>query len=415
MEERNNTPQQVPPESPRKKTEPAQPPSGAYAKILAIGIGGGGNNAINNMVESGVKNIDFLAVNTDCQALDNALTEQKLQIGKKITNGLGAGGDPEIGRRAAEESRDEISKILAGYHMVFITAGMGGGTGTGASPIIADIAKKTGALTIGVVTLPFNFEGRPRSLVADEGIERLKNAVDTLIVIQNDRLLKIADERVSFLDAFGMADDVLRQAIHGINEVISTIGLINVDFADVRTVMSEGGAALMAIGEASGEDRARKAAQMALTNELLDITINGANGILFNVTAGPDVTMKEVDQAAEIIRETADPNAKIFMGMVIDPAMGEKIRITLIATGFGQIRSSRPLVSRSEAAGTRRPATPPAPGVTTPAATTPAPGASGKPVPPIQRVGGLADDDEASRDNLEVPAFLRRYKGDSKE
>lgn len=410
MEERKAI-QPTPPEASKKKIEPPSPPAnGSYAKILAIGVGGGGNNAINNMVESGIKNIDFLAVNTDCQALDNALTDHKLQIGKKITNGLGAGGDPEIGRRAAEESRDEVSKIITGYHMVFITAGMGGGTGTGASPIIADIAKKSGALTIGVVTLPFNFEGRPRSLVADEGIERLKNAVDTLIVIQNDRLLKIADERVSFLDAFGMADDVLRQAIHGINEVISTIGLINVDFADVRAVMSEGGSALMSIGEATGDDRARKAAQMALTNELLDITINGANGILFNVTAGPDVTMKEVDQAAEIIRETADPNAKIYMGMVIDPAMKEKVRITLIATGFGTIRSSRPLVSRSEALGSKRPVNQPPPG------TGPLTGAGTKPVPPIQRVGSPGDeDDSAARDNLEVPAFLRRYKGDGKD
>jgi cell division protein FtsZ len=269
--------------------------------------------------------------------------------------------------------------------MIFITAGIGGGTGTGAAPIISDIAKKAGALTIGVVTRPFSFEGRQRQRVADEGIERLKNAVDTLIVIQNDRLLKIVDKRAGIQEAFSMADDVLRQGIRGISELITIPGLINLDFADVRTIMAEGGAALMAVGTASGEDRARKAAQMAITNELLDVTINGASGILFNITGGPNMSLFEVNQAAEIIQETADPNANLIFGAVIDENMADSVRITVIATGFGQIRTSRPRFTMGEPVE--------------------------KEQPPVQRPGVLEEKGRASVDeNLEVPAFLRRYR-----
>ncbi len=357
----------------------------SYAKIKVIGVGGAGNNAVNRMITEGMAGVDFITINTDAQALDASLAKTRLQVGKKLTRGLGAGGDPEVGRKAAEESREELLQAVGEADMVFITAGIGGGTGTGASPIIADIARKAGALAIGVVTRPFSFEGRQRERVAAEGIERLKNAVDTLIVIQNDRLLKIVDKRASLHEAFSTADDVLRQGIQGISELITVPGLINLDFADVRTIMSEGGAALMAVGAASGEDRARKAAQQAITNELLDVTINGASGILFNVTGGVDMSLYEVNQAAEIIKETADPNANLIFGAVIDEEMGDMMRITVIATGFGQIRTSRPRF-RTEA------------------------------VPQdLQRPLSIDEQPAAPRDyeeNLEMPAFLRRRNRD---
>ncbi len=315
--------------------------SESYAKIKVIGAGGAGNNAVNRMIEEGMTGVEFVAVNTDAQSLDSSLAKTRLQIGSKLTRGLGAGGDPEVGRKAAEESREDIAKTIDQADMVFITAGIGGGTGTGSSPIVAEVAKEQGALTIGVVTRPFSFEGRQRDRVAVEGIERLKNAVDTLIVIQNDRLLRIVDKRASLQEAFSLADDVLRQGIQGISELITVPGLINLDFADVRTIMSEGGAALMAVGTAAGEDRAQKAAEQAITNELLDVTINGASGILFNVTGGMDMSLFEVNQAAEIIRETADPNANLIFGAVVDEAMGDSIRVTVIATGFGKVVSQR--------------------------------------------------------------------------
>lgn len=356
----------------------------SYAKIKVIGIGGGGNNAVNRMIEEGMAGVDFISVNTDAQALDTCLAKHRVQIGKKLTRGLGAGGDPEIGRKAAEESREELTQAIGEADMVFLTAGIGGGTGTGASPIIADIAKKNGALTIGVVTRPFSFEGRQRERVAMEGIERLKNAVDTLIVIQNDRLLKIVDKRASLKEAFSIADDVLRQGIQGISELITVPGLINLDFADVRTIMAEGGAALMAVGTASGEDRARKAAQMAITNELLDITINGASGILFNITGGPDLSLHEVNQAAEIIKETADPNANLIFGAVVDESMGDNLRITVIATGFGQIKTARPRFGLEQPASAAKPQD-------------------------LQRPTAMDEEQPRSfEENLEMPAFLRR-------
>jgi len=364
--------------------------AGSYASIKVIGVGGGGSNAVNRMIQEGMSGVDFLVVNTDAQALDTTLSRGTVQIGKKLTRGLGAGGDPEMGRKAAEESREDISAAIGEADMVFITAGLGGGTGTGAAPIIADVAKKAGALTIGVVTRPFSFEGRHRERTAQEGTERLKNAVDTLIVIQNDRLLKIVDKRASLQEAFSIADDVLRQGIQGISELITIPGLINLDFADVRAIMAEGGAALMAVGVASGEERARKAAQQAITNELLDVTINGASGILFNVTGGPDMSLFEVNQAAEIIRETADPNANLIFGAVIDDAMGENMRVTVIATGFGQIRTTRPRF------GTDR------------IQSVPPQQLQHSPMSTIDEEAPAPSPSSFEESNLEVPAFLRR-------
>ncbi len=306
----------------------------SFARIKVIGVGGGGSNAVNRMIEEGLAGIEFVAVNTDAQALLLSDAQTRVRIGDKTTRGLGAGGNPETGQKSAEESAEELYEVVKGSDMVFIAAGIGGGTGTGASPIIAQIAKEVGALTIGVVTRPFTFEGAKRDQVAQAGIAELKEHVDTLIVIPNDRLLQIADKRASLQQAFKLADDVLRQGIQGISELITIPGLINLDFADVRTIMSEGGAALMAVGMASGEDRARLAAEQAITSTLLDITIDGAHGILFNITGGPDLSLYEVNQAAAIIKETAHPNVNLIFGAVIDPNMTDEIRVTVIATGF---------------------------------------------------------------------------------
>ncbi|MFQ5399572.1 MAG: cell division protein FtsZ [Anaerolineae bacterium] len=304
------------------------------ALIRVVGVGGGGSNAVNRMIDENIPGVDFIAINTDQQALLSSKSRLHLQIGERTTRGLGSGGDPTIGERAAEESLDDLRQALKGSDMVFITAGMGGGTGTGATPIVAKIAREAGALAIGVVTKPFSFEGTKRAQVAEAGIENLKEHVDTLIVIPNDRLLERADKRISLLDSFRMADDVLRQGIQGISELITVPGLINLDFADVRAIMSMGGAALMAVGYGTGEDRARIAAEQALSSNLLDVTIDGARGILFNVTGGPDLSLFEIDQAAFIIRETAHPDVNLIFGAVIDETMGDELRITVIATGF---------------------------------------------------------------------------------
>ncbi|MBW8009839.1 MAG: cell division protein FtsZ [Chloroflexi bacterium] len=305
-----------------------------FARIKVVGVGGGGCNAVNRMIDEGMHGIEFVAVNTDAQALMLANASTRVRIGDKLTRGLGSGGDPENGRKSAEESAEDLYNVLRGADMVFITAGIGGGTGTGASPIVAQIAREVGALSIGVVTRPFTFEGARRKTAAEAGIAKLKEQVDTLIVIPNDRLLQIVDKRATLNEAFSMADDVLRQGIQGISELITIPGLINLDFADVRTIMAEGGAALMAVGNAAGEDRARDAAEQAITSELLDITIDGARGILFNVTGGNDLSLFEVNQAAAIIKETAHPDVNLIFGAVIDPNMGDEIRITVIATGF---------------------------------------------------------------------------------
>ena len=306
----------------------------SFARIKVVGVGGGGCNAVNRMIDEGLQGVDFVAVNTDAQALMQSKATTRVRIGEKLTRGLGSGGDPETGRKAAEESAEQMYEVLRGSDMVFITSGMGGGTGTGAAPIMAQIAKEVGALTIGVVTRPFTFEGSRRIQSAETGISKLKEQSDTLIVIPNDRLLQIVDKRANLNQAFRMADDVLRQGVQGISELITVPGLINLDFADVRTIMSEGGAALMAVGSAKGEEAASKAAEQAISSQLLDITIDGAHGILFNVTGGSDLTLYDVNQAAAIIKETAHPDVNLIFGAVIDPNMKDEVRITVIATGF---------------------------------------------------------------------------------
>ena len=315
----------------------------SFAQIKVIGVGGGGSNAVNRMVEEGIHGVEFIAINTDSQALLLSEAPQRVRIGDKLTRGLGAGGDPIIGEKAAEESREEIDAIVDGADMVFITAGMGGGTGTGAAPIIAEISREAGALTIGVVTRPFTFEGSRRRVVCEDGMERLKEKVDTLIIIPNDRLLDIVDKKASIQAAFRLADDVLRQGIQGISELITVPGLINLDFADVKAIMSEGGAALMAVGRATGDNRAAEAAQQAISSALLDITIEGARGILFNVRGSNDLSLFEVNEAAEIVRKAAHPDVNLIFGAVIDPTMNDEIQITVIATGFdgtAQLRRS---------------------------------------------------------------------------
>ncbi|SES73241.1 cell division protein FtsZ [Anaerobranca gottschalkii] len=305
-----------------------------FAHIKVIGVGGGGSNAVNRMISSGLKGVDFIVANTDAQALHNSQADVKIQLGDKITKGLGAGANPEIGRQSAEETREEIAKALKGADMVFVTAGMGGGTGTGAAPIIAEIAKEQGALTVGVVTKPFSFEGRKRQGFAEKGIENLKEKVDTLIVIPNDRLLQVTDKNVTMLEAFKIADDVLLQGVKGISDLIAVPGLINLDFADVKTIMKETGSALMGIGIASGENRASVAANQAVSSPLLETSINGAKGVLLNISGGTNLGLHEVQEAAAVVEKYVDADANIIFGAVIDESMGDEIKVTVIATGF---------------------------------------------------------------------------------
>lgn len=312
-----------------------KPTNTTFAKIKVIGVGGGGGNAVNSMIQSGqIQGVEFISINTDAQALLTSHAETKLQIGSNFTKGLGSGADPDVGRTAAEESYDKIKELLFDTDMVFITAGMGGGTGTGASPIIAEIAKESGALTVAVVTKPFTFEGVRRMQAAEEGIEGLRDSVDTLIVIPNQRLMDVVDKKMTLLDAFRLADNVLGQGVQGISDLITVPGLINVDFADVKTVMSESGSALMGIGEATGENRATTAARMAIASPLLEVSIEGAKGILYNIIGGSDMTMTEVSDASSIIASAADPEANIIFGATINEELGSKIRISVIATGF---------------------------------------------------------------------------------
>ncbi len=305
-----------------------------YAQIKVIGVGGGGSNAVNRMIESGLKGVEFVAINTDVQALHLSKAENRIQIGEKLTKGLGAGANPEIGFQAAEESRNDIEAAIKGTDMVFVTAGMGGGTGTGAAPIVAEIAKELGALTVGVVTKPFIFEGWKRQAQADAGIANIKSKVDTLITIPNEKLLQVVDKNTSINDAFRIADDVLRQGVQGISDLIAVPGLINLDFADVKTIMQETGTALMGIGVASGENRASLAARTATSSPLLETSIEGARGVLLNITGGASLGLFEVNEAAEIIAQAVDPEANIIFGAVIDESMGEEVRVTVIATGF---------------------------------------------------------------------------------
>lgn len=324
------------------------------AKIKVVGVGGGGSNAINRMMSAGLRGVEFIALNTDAQALRMSEAPQRLQIGEKLTKGLGAGANPEIGKKAAEESKEQLGEILAGTDMVFITCGMGGGTGTGAAPVIAEIAKDQGALTVGVVTKPFSFEGRRRMTQADQGVAALKDKVDTLIVIPNDRLLQVAEKNTSIMEAFGIADDVLRQGVQGISDLIIVPGLINLDFADVRTIMNDAGSALMGIGLASGENRAMEAARAAISSPLLESSIEGAKGVLMNITGSSDLGLFEVNEAAEIVSSSADPDALVIFGAVIDENMGDSIKVTVIATGFEATRQQTQQVPGYRPAAARR-------------------------------------------------------------
>jgi cell division protein FtsZ len=351
-----------------------------FASIKVVGVGGGGSNAVNRMISAGLRGVEFIAINTDTQALSLSQAERKIPIGVKLTRGLGAGGDHDVGRAAAEEMRDDLQDALDGADMVFVTAGMGGGTGTGGAPVIARIARELGALTIGVVTRPFTFEGRRRALSAEIGIENLKQQVNTLITIPNDRLLHIVDRSMSLIESFRKADDILRQAVQGIADLITVPGLINLDFADVRTVMAEAGAALIGIGSAAGEDRAVRAAREAISSPLLETSMEGARGVLLSITGGTNVSLAEVNDAAEVITDAADPEANIIFGAVIDEAMGDEVRITVIATGFERGANAVPVdipdvIGMSE--------TGPAPGIS-PASTVP-----------------IIDD-------IDIPAFLRK-------
>ena len=313
-----------------------------FANIKVIGVGGGGNNAVNRMVDNQIKGVQFIAVNTENQVLELSKADVTIQIGEKVTKGLGAGANPQVGEEAAQESREEIIKALEGADMVFVTAGMGGGTGTGAAPIVAECAKEVGALTVGVVTKPFAFEGKRRRAAAEKGIEFLTQKVDTIIVIPNDKLLQVVDKKCTITDAFSKADDVLRQGIKGISDLIQIPGLINLDFDDVKTIMTEQGEALMGIGVGEGENRAADAAKMAINSPLLETSIDGAKGILLNISGSSDLSIFEVNEAAEIISDAADPDANIIFGSVIDESLGDKVQITVVATGFNSSAKSVP-------------------------------------------------------------------------
>ncbi len=379
----------------------------SFARIKVIGVGGGGSNAVNRMMDEGLQGVEYIAVNTDAQALMLSKASIRVRLGDKLTRGLGAGGDPEVGRKAAEESSDELYNVLKGSDMVFVTAGMGGGTGTGAAPIVSQIAKESGALTIGVVTRPFTFEGMRRMQSAEQGIGKLKEHADTLIVIPNDRLLQLADKRATLQDSFRMADEVLHQGIQGISELITTPGLINLDFADVRAIMAEGGAALMAVGHGEGDERAKKAAEQAISSQLLDITIDGARGVLFNVTGGSNLTLFEVNQAAAIIRETAHPDVNMIFGAVIDPNMGDEVRITVIATGFERGGIPRRVLERPGTTRRTEPSQPahfirPLENVSVGAALEPRTHEVGKSAPTPPATYGS--------DDLDIPTFLRNRR-----
>jgi cell division protein FtsZ len=314
-----------------------------FAKIKVVGVGGSGNNAITRMIDAKIKGVEFVAINTDAQALHNSKAQEKIHIGKNLTKGLGAGMNPEIGRQAAEENRDEIQEVLKGSDMVFVTCGLGGGTGTGAAPIVAETAKELGALTVGVVTKPFAFEGAQRRAIAEEGLANLKDRVDTLITIPNDKLISIIDRKTTLINAFRIVDDVLRQGVQGISDLITKPGIVNVDFADVRAIMEDSGSALMGIGIATGENRALEAAKAAINSPLLELSIDGAKGVLFNISGSSDLTMLEINEAAGIITENIDPNAKVIFGAVTDDQIRKgEIQITVVATGFDVSKVKEP-------------------------------------------------------------------------
>lgn len=318
----------------KKNIKEVIPPVETFANIKVIGVGGSGGSAINRMVASKIRGVDFIAINTDAQALHSSIAPNKIHIGKTTTKGLGAGMNPDLGLKSAEENEADIISHLQGADMVFITCGLGGGTGTGAAPLIADLAREAGALTVAVVTKPFTFEGVHRKDIAERGLERLMDKVDTIITIPNDRLLQIIDKKTSLLEAFSIVDEVLKQGVQGISEVITVPGLVNVDFADVKAIMNQSGSALMGIGNATGENRARDAAKSAIDSPLLELSINGATGVLFTISGSSDLSMFEVNEAAEVITANCDPEAKIIFGTVIDEALGDEVKVTVIATGF---------------------------------------------------------------------------------
>lgn len=369
----------------------------SVAKIKVIGVGGGGCNAVNRMIASNVAGIEFWSVNTDSQALTLASANNRLQVGQKLTRGLGAGGNPAIGQKAAEESRDEIAAALENADLVFITAGMGGGTGTGAAPVVAEVAKEVGALTVGVVTRPFTFEGRRRTGQADEGIAALQSRVDTLIIIPNDKLLSVISEQTPVQEAFRVADDILRQGVQGISDIITIPGLVNVDFADVRAVMADAGSALMGIGIGSGKSRAREAATAAISSPLLESSIDGAQGVVFNITGGSDLTLHEVNSAAEIIYEAVDPNANIIFGAVLDDKLQGEIRITVIATGFSTEVQAPPVQQAARVSPLKR-----SPISSPPASPTPPPLPPTAPPEQPPRPG--------TKPGLDIPEFLQRRR-----
>ncbi|MEI6375450.1 MAG: cell division protein FtsZ [Actinomycetes bacterium] len=385
-------------------------PQNYLAVIKVVGIGGGGVNAVNRMIEVGLKGVEFVAINTDAQALLMSDADVKLDIGRELTRGLGAGADPEVGMKAAEDHREEIEEVLKGADMVFVTAGEGGGTGTGGAPVVAKIAKSLGALTIGVVTRPFGFEGRRRAGQAENGIERLREEVDTLIVIPNDRLLSLSDKAISVIDAFRQADQVLLQGVSGITDLITTPGLINLDFADVKSVMSGAGSALMGIGSARGDDRAITAAEMAISSPLLEASIEGAHGVLMSISGGSDLGLFEINEAARMVADAAHPDANIIFGAVIDDTLGDEVRVTVIAAGFD---GGLPQTRRPASSG-RRPADEPiAPGDAAAAAAAAAAGSSGPPTgenrpvrPKVEPPRRVVFDDTAD-DDLDVPDFLK--------
>jgi cell division protein FtsZ len=399
-----------------KKNMEVKPKIETFARIKVMGIGGSGTTAVARMAELGIRGVEFIAVNTDAQALHNNMADKKVHIGKSITKGLGSGMNPELGRQAAEESQEEIEEVISNADMVFITCGLGGGTGTGAAPIVAELAKNRDILTIAVVTKPFTFEGSKRKEIAEAGYENLKDKVDAIISIQNDRILQIIDKKTSLIDAFKTVDEVLRQGIAGISDLITTHGVVNADFADIRTIMQDAGTAMMGIGRASGEGRAELAAKAAVNSPLLDMTIDGAQGVLFNITGGSDLGMFEIDEAAKVITKNVDPDARVKFGTVIDDTMGDEIRITVIATGFDEHNRRpssinfapvmdepiKPLITNAPAQ------TPPA-SHTQPVSDIPRPEVrkplfSPKLADPVPMQSATEEED----DELDIPAFIRK-------
>ncbi len=373
------------------------------AKIKVVGVGGGGSNAINRMMVAGLQGVEFIALNTDAQALRMSEAPVRVQIGEKLTKGLGAGANPEVGKKAAEESKEQLASALAGADMVFVTCGMGGGTGTGAAPIIAEIARDQGALTVGVVTKPFSFEGRRRTAQAEQGVAALKEKVDTLIVIPNDRLLQVAERNTPIVEAFRIADDVLRQGVQGISDLIIVPGLINLDFADVRTIMTSAGSALMGIGVANGENRAVAAAKAAISSPLLESSIEGAKGVLMNITGSSSLGLFEVNEAAEIVSNSADPDALVIFGAVIDESLGDTIKVTVIATGFEGVKQMSPA---STLAGSSYPPQRPTQTPFGRPAARPAAGAVRTGDVRIKPLAGAGKDDA----DIDIPPFLRNIK-----